>query len=85
MSQKQKCFLCEGDGQIYPYENKGGIGEECPACKGFKEIDAFLIRCPKCGGNGKQYDTYDKKGISDDCCLCNAKGYVDGVCIKCKK
>ena len=24
---KQPCFLCEGDGNIYPFENKRGIPE----------------------------------------------------------
>lgn len=31
---QQKCFLCEGDGQVYPFAGKKGIDSECPACKG---------------------------------------------------
>ena len=45
---KQPCFVCEGDGQVYPFAGKKGIGKECPACKGFKLIDGWLSRCPKC-------------------------------------
>ena len=75
---KQPCFVCEGDGQVYPFAGKKGIGKECPACKGFKLIDGWLSRCPKCGGDGKNYPFPDKKGIPKDCILCGANGYING-------
>ena len=58
---QQKCFLCEGDGQVYPFAGKKEIDSECPACKGFKYISIYYKRCLKCGGDGKDYPFPGKK------------------------
>lgn len=80
----QKCFKCDGDGKIYPFEGKKGIGELCDACQGEKEIKPHLVKCPKCNGDGKEYPFEGKNEIPNNCPLCKKKGYIDGIYDICK-
>ena len=73
---QRKCVLCKGDGQVYRFVGKLGIGSECPACKGFKYISIYYKRCLKCGGDGKDYPLFGKKGEPYNCLLCEGKGYL---------
>ena len=79
---KQPCFLCEGDGNIYPFENKRGIPQKCPTCNGAKFIEDYYARCPHCNGTNKIYDADDGRGIAKPCKLCDKKGYIDFVCLE---
>ena len=69
---KQQCFLCQGDGKVYPFANKGGIGKECPACKGSRVIEDYYVKCPHCDGTAKVYDN-NNKVFPKDCKLCEKK------------
>ena len=80
---KQPCFLCKGEGQLWPFENKGGISKNCYACKGSKFIEDFYIKCPHCNGTNKIYDNDDGIGFPEDCKLCNKLGYIDFAPIPC--
>ena len=41
--RNQKCFKCNGDGQLYPFEGKRGIPNNCNACNGMKVIEGRLV------------------------------------------
>lgn len=73
--RNQKCFKCNGDGQLYPFEGKRGIPNNCNACNGMKVIDASLSCCHLCKGEGKGYPFEGRKGIPFDCASCSGLGY----------
>ena len=80
---KKNCFVCQGEGKIWPFEGKRGIPKECKVCKGSKYIDDYLIICPHCNGTNKIYDADDGKGFPKDCKLCNKNGYIDFLVTPC--
>lgn len=85
-NQLQTCFLCEGKGQIWPFENQGGIATPCDACKNSPgKIPAYLKKCPHCHGTNKIYDHDDGRGFPKDCKLCNKLGYINFEPIPCTK
>ena len=80
---KQPCFLCKGEGRIWPLENKMGIPKDCPTCKGAKYIEDYFVRCPHYNRTNKIYDNDNGRGFPKDCKLCNKLGYIDFVAIPC--
>ena len=74
---KQNCFMYQGEGKIWPFQNKSGIPKKCSACKDNKYIDSYLQRCPHCQGTNKIYENEQRIGIPKDCKFCKKNGYID--------
>jgi DnaJ-class molecular chaperone len=82
---KQPCFICQGEGKIWPFEGKRGIPDNCKVCNGSKYIEDYYVKCPHCNGTNKIYDNDDGRGFPKDCNLCNKKGYIDFVVTECTR
>ncbi|MCQ2816083.1 MAG: hypothetical protein MJ252_02345 [archaeon] len=81
--EKQKCFKCNGDGQIIPYGDKTIPKCICDGCQGHGYICFYFIKCPKCEGVGYLFP-FDEDGFNPyDCPLCKAKGYINFNAKKC--
>ena len=87
MSAMQTCFRCEGEGVIFPLEDRIGDPTVCPGCSGKKMIPKSYIKCIKCNATGKCYPFEQNSGQPFECPLCHNQGFTKETfnqCISCK-